>query len=103
LKIFVGQIKSVAGDTKGNLARIKATYQKAINESCDICLLPELVTSGYLAEDLFFNPDFIDEINDINKKLIAESKKCSLILPTIIKDKENLYSERKTSGVNPRM
>ena len=92
MKIFVGQIKSVAGDTKGNLARIKATYQKAINKSCDICLLPELVTSGYLAEDLFFNQDFIDEINDITNKLIAESKKCALILPTIIKDKENLYN-----------
>ena len=92
MKIFVGQIKSVAGDTKGNLTRIQNAYQKAIKESCDICLLPELATSSYLAEDLFFSPDFITEINDINNKLVTDSKNCALILPTVIRDKENLYN-----------
>ncbi|MFK7967931.1 MAG: nitrilase-related carbon-nitrogen hydrolase [Rickettsiaceae bacterium] len=92
MKIFVAQIKSVAGDIKGNLARIQNAYQNAINKSCDICLLPELVTSGYLAEDLFLNPDFIGKINNINSQLIEESRHCALILPTIIKDEEILYN-----------
>lgn len=92
MKIFVGQIKSIAGDTKGNLARIQSAYKRATKGSCDICLLPELATSGYLAEDLFFDPDFIDEISSVNSKLSAETKTCALILPTIIKRKKNLYN-----------
>lgn len=92
MKIFVGQIKAIAGDVRGNLTRIENAYKKATEAACDICLLPELATSGYLAEDLFFSPDFIAEIIHINNKLVRDSTNCALILPTIIKDKENLYN-----------
>ena len=83
MKIFVAQIKSLAGDITGNAARIKHAYNQAINASCDVCLLPELATSGYLAEDLFLNPDFLEEISKINDDLIQSTKNCALILPTV--------------------
>jgi NAD+ synthetase len=92
MKIFVAQIKSIAGDAQGNFARIQAAYNQATKAGCDICLLPELVTSGYLAEDLFFSQDFINAIDQINKDLIESTGKCALILPTIIQDKGNLYN-----------
>ena len=83
MKIFVAQIKSLAGDITGNAARIKYAYKQAIKEDCDVCLLPELATSGYLAEDLFLNPDFLAAISKINNDLIKNTKNCALILPTV--------------------
>ncbi len=100
MKIFVSQIKAIAGDTKGNLMRIENSYKKAMETHCDICLLPELVTSGYLAEDLFFDPDFIAEITDINNKLVQNSKKCALVLSTIVTDEVDYSSPRKQKTVN---
>lgn len=100
MKIFVSQIKAIAGDTKGNLMRIENSYKKAMETHCDICLLPELVTSGYLAEDLFFDPDFIAEITDINNKLVQNSKKCALVVSTIVTDEVDYSSPRKQKTVN---
>lgn len=92
MKIFVGQIKSIAGDVLGNFTRIQNAYKQASEAECDICLLPELATSGYLAEDLFFSQDFIAEIAKINNKLIKISKNCALILPTLIQKERKLYN-----------
>ncbi len=89
MKIFVAQIKSIVGDFTHNFKRIKEAYDKAIKSNADICLFPELVTCGYLAEDLFLDQDFIEQTAQINNNLIESSGQCALILPTMIKENKN--------------
>ncbi len=92
MKIFVAQIKAISGDVVGNKKRIDQSYQQATELQCDICLLPELITSGYLADDLFLSQDFIDKIYQVNQQLIDITNSCALILPTIIQSENKLYN-----------
>jgi predicted amidohydrolase len=50
LRIAVGQMEPIIGDTKGNLAKMSALLKTATEEEVEVLVLPELLNSGYVFE-----------------------------------------------------
>jgi NAD+ synthase (glutamine-hydrolysing) len=61
IRIALAQINPVVGDLAGNVAKISAWTQKALEAGADIVSFPELCITGYPPEDLLFKPRFIDD------------------------------------------
>ena len=59
MRLALAQINSVVGDVDGNAARIAEWLDKARAEQADLVLFPELVVTGYPAEDLLLRPAFV--------------------------------------------
>ena len=84
MKILFCQTGPKIGALKENIATIQEQYKNAQNSGADICVFPELSTSGYLAEDLFLSAPFIKEIQQYVHDLIKSTGKTCLLLPTPI-------------------
>ncbi len=59
MRLALAQINSVVGDVDGNAARIADWLDEARAEQADLVLFPELVVTGYPAEDLLLRPAFV--------------------------------------------
>ncbi|MFZ1879532.1 MAG: nitrilase-related carbon-nitrogen hydrolase, partial [Gaiellaceae bacterium] len=59
MRIALAQINSVVGDVDGNAARVVEWLTEARDAGADLVLFPELVVTGYPAEDLLLRPGFI--------------------------------------------
>jgi len=92
MKIAVCQTSPLTGDLLGNFTKICNAYTQAQKDGADICLLPELCLTGYLAEDLFLKPAFQVEAKKYLDQLIAKTQKNCLIIPTIISENNKLYN-----------
>ena len=93
MKILVCQIKPRVGDLEENYNSILRHYQNSLNLNTDICLFPELATSGYLAEDLFTQKNFIKTIQRNVTRLVSITENTCLMLPTpILEDNGLLYN-----------
>lgn len=65
LKIALAQINFQVGNIAANIGSIIKTAQTARDElKADIVVFPELIVTGYPAEDLLLRKDFIDEANN---------------------------------------
>jgi len=59
MRLALAQINSVVGDVDGNAARVAEWLERARAEQADLVLFPELVVTGYPAEDLLLRPGFV--------------------------------------------
>jgi NAD+ synthase (glutamine-hydrolysing) len=59
MRLALAQINSVVGDVDGNAARVADWLEQARAEQADLVLFPELVVTGYPAEDLLLRPGFV--------------------------------------------
>src|SRR5581483_11013032 len=59
MRLALAQINSVVGDVDGNAARVAEWLDRARDEQADLVLFPELVVTGYPAEDLLLRPGFV--------------------------------------------
>ena len=59
MRLALAQINSVVGDIDGNAARVIDWLEGARAEQADLVLFPELVVTGYPAEDLLLRPGFV--------------------------------------------
>ena len=59
MRIALAQINSVVGDVDGNAARVVEWLEQARAAGADLVLFPELVITGYPAEDLLLRPGFL--------------------------------------------
>src|ERR671935_160181 len=73
MRLGLAQIDSVVGDLDGNAERIVARIDEAKNDSVDVVLFPELITTGYPPEDLLLRPGFI---RAAERKLEELSRAC---------------------------
>ena len=94
MKIYLCQTSPKAGDLSKNHQIIVDLYQKAFELNANICLFPELSTSGYMAGDLFLQEGFLSDIQQMVSKLVEMTKSTCLLLPTAITDpvNSNLYN-----------
>ncbi len=92
MKIAICQISPLTADLDGNFRKIHTAYINAQNSGADICLLPELCLTGYLAEDLFQKPAFQEEAQQYLEQLIAKTQESCLIIPTIFTEDGKLYN-----------
>jgi NAD+ synthase (glutamine-hydrolysing) len=59
MRLALAQINSVVGDIDGNAARVSEWLAQARAQQADLVLFPELVVTGYPAEDLLLRPGFV--------------------------------------------
>lgn len=90
MKISLCQTAPRTGDLAGNFADIWQHYLAALNKEADICMFPELSTSGYLAEDLFLKESFIQDVWARARELIKNTGKTCLVLSMPIMQDEML-------------
>lgn len=92
MKILVAQLKPQIGDLNYNSQLIKKYYDIAVSQNLDIVLFPELITTGYLCEDLFLHPSFIADLQAYLTDLILITKNTTMLLPTPIYQDNRLYN-----------
>ncbi len=92
MKILINQLKPKIGDLNYNSQLVKEYYNIALNQNVDIILFPELITTGYLCEDLFLHRAFIAELQAYLSDLILITKNPVLLLPTPIYKDNKLYN-----------
>ncbi|MCX7792847.1 MAG: NAD+ synthase [Thermodesulfovibrionales bacterium] len=61
VRIALAQINTTVGDLEGNVRKIKAYINKAVERGADIVAFPELSITGYPPEDLLLKPQFIKD------------------------------------------
>jgi len=59
MRLALAQINSVVGDVDGNAAKVVEWIEQAREANADLALFPELVVTGYPAEDLLLRPGFV--------------------------------------------
>lgn len=62
LRLACAQLNSCVGDLRGNADRILDAWARAESIGADLLLLPEMMLSGYPAEDLVRHPDFLRDV-----------------------------------------
>ncbi|WP_375327234.1 NAD+ synthase [Candidatus Tisiphia endosymbiont of Nemotelus uliginosus] len=92
MKILIAQLKPKIGNLEYNIKLITKYYNIALSQNLDVVLLPELITTGYLCEDLFLHPAFIDDLQTYVTNLIKITGKTVLLLPTLIYKDARLHN-----------
>jgi NAD+ synthase len=73
LRIALAQINPHVGNLYYNQQLIIDAWRNAENKNADLVLFPELVTTGYMPEDLLLKPSFIKSVDNTVEQLIATS------------------------------
>jgi NAD+ synthase (glutamine-hydrolysing) len=60
LRIALAQINPTVGDIAGNIQLVAASVRAAVDEGAHLVLLPEMVVTGYPAEDLVLRSSFVE-------------------------------------------
>ncbi|MCC8417151.1 MAG: NAD+ synthase [Rickettsia endosymbiont of Bryobia graminum] len=92
MKILVAQLKPKIGDLDYNFTKVKEYYNLALKQNLDVLLLPELMTTGYLCEDLFLCSTFINDLQHYIDELAEITKNTALLLPAPIYQEQKLYN-----------
>lgn len=78
LSLVAAQINPIVGDITGNSDKITKVVQKY--EEADLVAFPEMVLSGYPAEDLVLKPTFIDHVMAEAENLAKQFKDGPVVL-----------------------
>lgn len=93
LKIALAQINFMVGDIAANLNNITKAAVYARDElGADMIMFPELIVTGYPAEDLLFRPDFITAANNAVYQLASRISDIALVVGFPEKDGDKLYN-----------
>jgi len=87
LTLATASINTLPLDLQGNCELIKTAIKQAQHKNADLLLLPELVLSGYGAEDMFFAADWLAQIPQIVSELMSSIPQGMLVavgLPLMI-------------------
>ena len=96
MKIALAQMEVFAKQPKRNFETMKTMIAQAKVQNVDCIVFGELVISGYLLADTWFNEDFINECVTYNDELIELSKNIVIVWGNISKDL--IKNRNHTSG-----
>jgi NAD+ synthase (glutamine-hydrolysing) len=80
MKIACLQLNPCVGDFEGNLEKLHAAYQRAINKGAELVLAPELYLVGYPPRDLLGQADFLRANEQANQRAAAMVGEVPLVL-----------------------
>ena len=83
MKIRLEQLNPIIGDIKGNTEAILQALQKASADGIDLLVLPELVVTGYPAQDLYENGSFRDACYSANDIIIKAAQKTAILFGSV--------------------
>ena len=84
MHIRIEQLNPIIGDLAGNAELIVQSLEKAEAENIGLLILPEMVVTGYPAQDLLENDSFRNSCYDYNRLIISKTKNTALLFGTII-------------------
>ena len=91
MKIALCQINPIVGSIDSNVDKILEFYNKAVINSSDIVVFPELAITGYPLQDLLLNEKFI-KYNTLALENIAKRVTSAMIVGYVRKDGSNIYN-----------
>ncbi len=83
MNIRLEQLNPIIGDIKGNTEAILQALQKASADGIDLLVLPELVVTGYPAQDLYENGSFRDACYSANDTIIKAAQKTAILFGSV--------------------
>lgn len=92
LKIVLAQQNATVGDVAGNLKKVLAAITQATAKQADVILFPELFLSGYPADDLWYRPAFITQIENALTEIQKASSDITVIITHPRKTPAGLYN-----------
>lgn len=93
LTYTIAQINPIVGDLAYNLDIVRRVWKTAPAES-DLIIFPELSLTGYIPEDLLYNPSFLDATREALETLRRESinHRIGILIGSPYKDHTGLYN-----------
>lgn len=79
MKIALCQINVIVGSFQYNKKKILSFYQKAVESGAELVVFPELTVTGYLPQDLLWEPGFVP-MNQVILKQLAEVSTVPMIV-----------------------
>ncbi len=86
MRIGLCQINPIIGKIEYNKTKILSGYKKAIEESADLVIFPELALCGYPPQDLIEKDEFRKAVIDATMEIAEETKEVGLIFGTITEE-----------------
>lgn len=83
MRIRIEQLNPTVGDIKGNTGLILNALQKAEEKEVDLLILPEMVLTGYPAQDLLEKASFREVCYRANEEIIRATKETALLFGSI--------------------
>lgn len=80
VNIALAQLNFTVGAIAENAEKILACYHDAKQNNVDILVFPELALSGYPPEDLLLRNDFLEQVDEAAKRLIAAFTEIDVVL-----------------------
>lgn len=78
LNIIMAQLNPTVGDLEGNFEKIKTVWED--HTDSDLIIFPEMIVTGYPADDLLLKPDFIHKAQDVIQDLVTLSQQHSAMI-----------------------
>ncbi len=92
MKIAVAQIEISNGQALENFQHLRRLIGEAKEKGQEMIVFPELCLSGHLLNDLWFNADFVAELESYNDKICALSEDITIIWGNVIRSDNQLYN-----------
>lgn len=93
LKIALAQINFMVGDIAANVKNItEAAIHARDKLGAELIVFPELIVTGYPAEDLLLRPDFITEANNAVYELASRINGIALVIGFPEREGDKLYN-----------
>lgn len=92
MKILVVQAKPRVADLNYNFDYLRQYYRYAEKQGVDVCLFPELITTGYQVEDWLLKPAFIEALQQHLAVLLTQINHVVALIPTPILHNNLLYN-----------
>jgi NAD+ synthase (glutamine-hydrolysing) len=92
LRIALSQVNPLVGDLVGNEVLIRADYDRAATEQCDVVVFTELTVTGYPPEDLLLKNAFVRENRAVVDRLAAHTGSCAAVVGFVDEENGHLYN-----------
>lgn len=92
IRVGLAQVNQVVGDLRGNLARMRSAYAKAVDQGCDVVVFPELTVTGYPPEDLLHKDQFVRDNEAMVSEFAAETGDCAAIVGFVADNLVHLHN-----------
>ncbi|MBQ0105238.1 MAG: hypothetical protein KBT47_04285, partial [Armatimonadetes bacterium] len=91
MKIALVQSKPIAGDLKGNLAKIKNYIKSAEKDRAELIVFSEGSLTGLNIKGLVYDSTFRREAENIKEEIIKYSENIDLLIPIITEYRGNIF------------
>ncbi len=90
MKIAICQINTIIGDLEGNKNIILENYKRAIQDSVDLVILPELCLTGYPPLDLVEKKEFRLAVQNVANEIASQTNDAGLLFGSITEDEDDI-------------